>query len=56
MENFQIDMNRLGEWALENEMIINQTKSKTVCFTKARVIEPLNFFFTGHSSSGSEQL
>jgi hypothetical protein len=34
VENLQIDLNRLGEWALENEMIINPAKSKAVCFTK----------------------
>jgi hypothetical protein len=28
MENLQIALNRLGEWAFENEMIINPTKSK----------------------------
>jgi hypothetical protein len=27
MENLQIDLNRLGQWAFENE-IINPTKSK----------------------------
>jgi hypothetical protein len=42
MENLQIDMNRVGEWALENE-IINQTKSKAVSFTKDRVTELLNY-------------
>jgi hypothetical protein len=25
MENVQIDLKRLGEWAFENEMIINPT-------------------------------
>jgi hypothetical protein len=38
MENLQIDMNRLGEWAFENEMIINPIKSKAICFT-----EPLSY-------------
>jgi hypothetical protein len=28
MENLQIDLNRLGEWAVENAMVINPTKSK----------------------------
>jgi hypothetical protein len=41
MENLQIDLNRLGEWDLENEMIINPAKSKAVCFTKSRVTEAL---------------
>jgi hypothetical protein len=43
MENLQMDLNRLGEWAVENEMIINPTKSKAVCFTRARVTELLNY-------------
>jgi hypothetical protein len=36
MENLQLDLIRLGEWAFENEMIINSTKSKAICFIKAR--------------------
>jgi hypothetical protein len=28
MENLQIDLNRLGEWAFQNEMISIPTKSK----------------------------
>jgi hypothetical protein len=43
MENLQIQLNRLVEWASENEMIINPTKSKAICFTKTRVTEPLNY-------------
>jgi hypothetical protein len=43
MEKLQIDLNRLGEWAVENVMIINPTKSKAVCFTRARVTELLNY-------------
>jgi hypothetical protein len=43
MENLRTDVNRLGEWAFENEMIINSAKSKAVCFTKARVMESLNY-------------
>jgi hypothetical protein len=43
MENLQINVNKLGEWVFENEMIINPTKSKVVCFTKALVTEPLNY-------------
>ena len=29
----QTDLNRLGEWAVENEMKINPGKSKAVSFT-----------------------
>jgi hypothetical protein len=43
MENLQIDFNRLGEWAFENEMIINPAKSKVIYFTIARATEPLNY-------------
>jgi hypothetical protein len=32
-----------GEWAVENAMVINPAKSKAVCFTRARVTEPLNY-------------
>jgi hypothetical protein len=36
IEKLQIDLNRLGEWAFENEMIINPTKkSKAICFMRA---------------------
>jgi hypothetical protein len=49
-----MDLNRLGEWAAENE-IINPTKSKAVCITRARVTELLNYSLRD-SNSGSEQL
>jgi hypothetical protein len=39
----QIDLNRLSDWAFENEAIINVTESKAVCFRKAQVTEPLNY-------------
>jgi hypothetical protein len=54
MENLQIDLNRLGEWAVENEMIINPAKSTAVCFPRARVTEPLDYSLR-HSNSGREQ-
>jgi hypothetical protein len=38
VEKLQTDLNRLGECAVENAMIINPTKR----FTRARVTEPLN--------------
>jgi len=37
IDMLQTDLNRLGEWAVENEMKINPDKSKAVSFTKARV-------------------
>jgi hypothetical protein len=50
-----MDLNRLGEWAVENEMTVNPAKSKAVCFTRARVTELLNYSLRD-SNSGSEQL
>jgi hypothetical protein len=47
MKNLQIDLKRLGEWAFQNETIINTTKSKAICFTKARLTEPLNYSLWG---------
>jgi hypothetical protein len=47
MENLQTDLNRLGKWAVENAIKINPTKSKVVCFTRARVKEPLNYTLGG---------
>jgi len=41
----QKDLNRLGEWAVENEMKINPGKSKAVSFTKARVKEQTRYYF-----------
>ena len=37
IDMLQTDLNRLGEWAVENEMKINPDKNKAVSFTKARV-------------------
>jgi hypothetical protein len=41
----QTDINRLGEWGVENEMKINPGKSKTVSFTKAGVREIIRYYF-----------
>ena len=49
----QIDLDRLGKWAVQNAMKINPGKSKAVSFTRARVKDPLNYFWW---DSGSEQL
>jgi len=38
-DEIQTDLKRLGEWAVENEMKINPSKSKAVSFTKARAKE-----------------
>jgi hypothetical protein len=39
----QKDLDRLGEWAVENAMNINPSKSKAVRFTRARVKDPLDY-------------
>jgi hypothetical protein len=41
--NLQRDVDRLGEWAVVNAMKINPNKSKAVCFTRAKVKDPLNY-------------
>ena len=47
MEKLQKDLDRLGEWAVENAMKINPSKSKAVRFTRARVKDPLNYSLMG---------
>jgi len=37
VEKFQKDLDRLGEWAVENAMKINPSKNKAIRFTRARV-------------------
>ena len=39
----QKDLDRLGEWAVENEMKINPSKIKAVRFTRARLKDPLDY-------------
>jgi hypothetical protein len=43
VEKLQADLNRLGDWAVENEIKINPYKSKALIFTTARVKDPLNY-------------
>jgi len=43
IETLQIDLDRLGEWALGKAMKINSGKNKAVIFTRARVQYPLNY-------------
>ena len=43
VENLQIDLGKLGEWAGENGMKMNPGKSKAVSFTRARVRDLLNY-------------
>ena len=47
MEKFQKDLDRLGEWAVENAMKINPNKSKAIRFMRARVKDPLNYLLMG---------
>jgi hypothetical protein len=46
MEKLQKDLDRLVEWAVENAMKINPSKSKAIRFTRARVKNPLNYSLT----------
>jgi hypothetical protein len=39
----QKDVDRLGEWAVENAMKINPSKNKAIRFTRAWVKDPLNY-------------
>jgi hypothetical protein len=43
IEMLQTVLDRLGEWAVENAMKINPSKSKAVRFTRARVKDPLDY-------------
>jgi hypothetical protein len=45
IETVQIDLDRLGEWAGENETKINPGKSKAIRFTRARGDDSLNYYF-----------
>ena len=53
IDMLQRDLDRLGEWAVENAMKINPGKSKAVSFTRK---DPLNYFWGAPQNSGSEQL
>ena len=45
IDKLQTDLNRLGEWAVENEMEINTGKRKAGSFTKTRVKERITYYF-----------
>ena len=45
IDELQTDLDRLGEWAEENEIKINPGKSKEVSFTKARANERIRYYF-----------
>jgi hypothetical protein len=42
-EKLQKDLDRLGEWAVENAMKINPSKSKAVRFMTAQVKDPQSY-------------
>jgi hypothetical protein len=47
MEKLQKDLDRLAEWAIENAMKINPSKSKAIRFTRVRVKDPLIYALNG---------
>ena len=47
MITLQRDVDRLGEWAVDNAMKINLSKSKALCFTRARAKDPLKYSLLG---------
>jgi len=40
-----MNLNRLGEWAVEYELKINPDKSEAISFTKARLKERIRYYF-----------
>ena len=47
MEKMQKGLDRLGEWAVENAMKINQSKCNEIRFTRDKVNDPLNYSLMG---------
>jgi len=45
IDKLQTDKNRLGQWAVQNEMKLNPAKSKAVSYKKARVNERIRYYF-----------
>ena len=45
IDKSQTNLNRLGEWAVENEIKINPGKSKAARFTKAKLKERIRYYF-----------
>ena len=43
VDKLQTDLDRLGDWAVENEMKINPSKSNSISFMRARIKDPLNY-------------
>jgi len=47
VDKLQKGLKGLGEWAVENVMKINQSKSKVIRYTSSRVKDPLNYSLMG---------
>jgi len=45
IDKLQMDINRLGEWVVENEMKVSLGKSKAGSFTEAKVKEQIRYYF-----------
>jgi hypothetical protein len=43
IKKLQTDLNRLGDWAVENKMKLNPNKSKAIGFSRTRVQDPVNY-------------
>ena len=56
VDTLQIDLDRLGQWAVENAMKINPGKSKAVGFTRSRVKDRLNYFFLWGVGGGDQRI
>ena len=41
LDKLKNDLDRLGDWAVQNEMEINPSKSTSISFTRARIMYPL---------------
>ena len=46
----QTDLDRLGCWAIENEMKINPSKSGALSFTRSRLKVPLNYTLSDYKT------
>jgi len=55
-DKLQTDLNRLGEWVVENQMKINPGKSKAVSFRKTTVKERIRYYFGGSINPQGKQL
>jgi hypothetical protein len=47
IDKLQVNLSKLGDWALENEIKINPGKSKSNSFTRTRVREQIRYYMGG---------